>query len=183
MRTLLILALSLLTACASAPPQYTTYLLRADHHNDSRQLNVKANTYIGGLTIAAYIDQPGLVLAQGDGEIHKAKYHQWAEPLRDSVRNFISSSVSAELDFDVLPYKPAGKPAQRIDITINQLHGDASGNAVLLAYWSVTGPDGTASYQFSASAALQADGYGALVAAEKQLLQQLASAIADYFKR
>ena len=155
------------------------YLLRSDTEQSSRQLDFKGNSYIGGLTIASYIDQPGLVLEKGDGKIHEAKYHKWAEPLRVSLREYLSTELSAQLGYDVPPYKPSDETSQRIDISINKLHGDDSGNAVLLAYWSITGPEGTNTYQYSNTLALQADGYDALVAAEKNLLQQLAIAMAQ----
>ena len=177
MRILIVLAISLLSACASAPPEHSTYLLRSDKGVESRQLSFDSGIYLGGLTLADYIDQPGLVLDRGEGKIHAARHHEWAEPLRISLRPFLSAEISAQLGQDVPPYKPA-KAEQRIDVNIDQLHGNNKGEALLLAHWSVTAKEGSQTHQFSDRVALDADGYDALVAAEKKLLQQLAIAIA-----
>jgi uncharacterized lipoprotein YmbA len=182
MRILIVLAVSLLAACASAPPEHSTYLLRSDKGIESKQLSFDSGAYLGGLTLADYIDQPGLVLNQGQGKIHAARHHEWAEPLRVSLRQFLSTEISAQLGRDVPPYKPTAKADQRVDVSIDQLHGDANGEAVILAYWSVTTEEGTQTHQFSARVALSADGYDGLVVAEKNLLQQLATAIASTLK-
>ena len=50
---------------------------------------------------------------------------------------------------------------------------------MLVAYWSITETGKTAEHQFAESAALEGAGYEALVAAEKQLLANLAQAIAQ----
>lgn len=182
MRILIVLTISLLAACASAPPEHSTYLLRSDKGVESRQLSFDSGIYLGGLTLADYIDQPGLVLDQGKGKIHAARFHQWAEPLRVSLRQFLSAEISAQLGRDVSAYKPADKADQRVDVNIDQLHGNNNGEAVLLAGWSISTEEGTQTHQFSARVALDADGYDALVAAEKNLLQQLATAIAGTLK-
>ena len=182
MRILIVLAISLLAACASAPPDHSTYLLRSDKGIESKQLTFDSGAYLGGLTLADYIDQPGLVLDQGEGKIHAARHHEWAEPLRISLRQFLSAEISAQLGRDVPPYKPAGIADQRLDVSIDQLHGDANGEALMLAYWSVTTTEGTQTHQFTGRVALGSDGYDALVVAEKNLLQQLATAIAGTLK-
>jgi uncharacterized lipoprotein YmbA len=119
MRILIVLAISLLAACASAPPEHSTYLLRSDKGTESKQLSFDSGAYLGGLTLADYIDQPGLVLDQGEGKIHAARHHEWAEPLRVSLRQFLSAEISAQLGRDVPPYKPAGKADQRLDVSID----------------------------------------------------------------
>lgn len=182
MRILIALAISLLVACASAPPERSTYLLRSDKGVESRQLSFDSGVYLGGLTLADYIDQPGLVLDRGEGKIHAARYHQWAEPLRVSLRQYLSAEISAQLGRDVPAYKPAGKTDQRVDISIDQLHGDNDGRAVLQAYWSVSTKEGVETHQFFEREALDADGYNALLVAEKKLLQQLARAITGTLK-
>ena len=178
MRLLIILAIGLLSACAGTPPEHSTYLLRSDKGVSTRQLSFEHDVYLGGLSLANYIDKKGLALDNGGGKIHTAKYHEWAEPLRVSLRQFFSSEISSELGFDVPPYKPGTEKGQRIDIKIDQLHGDNNGQAILVAYWSVSTSAGTSSHQFADSLALETDGYDALVAAERVLLERLASNIA-----
>jgi uncharacterized lipoprotein YmbA len=134
--------------------------------------------FLGEVMIASYIDQPGLVLEQGEGKVHTAKYHQWAEPLRTSLRQFLNTEISAGLGSDIAMSRIGVEHARRIDVKIDKLHGDADGNAVLIAYWSLTADGKTAEYQFAESVALDGTGYEALVVAEKQLLADLAQAIA-----
>jgi uncharacterized lipoprotein YmbA len=68
----------------------------------------------------------------------------------------------------------------RIDITVDQLHGDGSGGALLVAYWEIASANGSVSeaFRFSEQQALSGDGYDALVSAEEALLKRLADAIA-----
>ena len=180
MKTLIPLAITLLlAACSSQPTSRATYLLRPDTQITSRQKISGNPMYLGTLAVANYIDQPGLVLEQANGKIHTAKHHQWAEPLRVSLRQFLCAEISAEIGYDVALQKPRTPQANRIDVSINQLHGDENGNAVLVAYWSIHTPKGTTEYQSSEQIALQGDGYDALVSAERALLKELAQQIAS----
>ena len=183
MRILMVLALSLLVACASKPPEYSTYLLRSDKSLDSRPLMLTNDIYLGAINVASYIDQPGLVLDLGEGKMNVAKFNVWAEPLRVSLRPLISSEISTQLGFDVSQYPQSNKQGRRVDITIDQLHGNDKGQAVLVALWTITEGDIVSSYRFAETVMLKEDGYDALVAAEKSLLQQLAVAISGALKK
>lgn len=81
--------LLLLVACSSKPVIDTHYyLLREDGVPPTRALKPSSDYALGNVTIAAYIDQPGLPLQVTNGEIRPAKHHQWAEPMHKSVRSF-----------------------------------------------------------------------------------------------
>jgi len=84
--------------------------------------------------VAPYIDGLGLVLETSSGEVRVARDHQWAEPLRESLRSFLSSKVSEESGQVIRAYN-YGKVdwVQRIDIRIDELHGTANGDAKLVA--------------------------------------------------
>jgi uncharacterized lipoprotein YmbA len=176
----------LLVGCASQPPELTQYLLRTDGADNSRQQTHPAKIGLGRVHVATYIDQPGLVLETEDGQIQAARHHQWAEPLRISLRRFLGAEISAAVGQDLEVDMPTGGNWEyRIDITIDQLHGTADGNAVLMAYWVVTnlGEGGARSrHQFAATEALQRDGFDALAEAEKILLTRLANAVSDSLK-
>jgi uncharacterized lipoprotein YmbA len=179
MRTLLILAVAIvLTACSTQPISRTTYLLRSEHALQTRALQSDTDIYLGEVMIASYLDQPGLVLEGESNTVHTAKYHQWAEPLRTSLRQFLNTEISVSLGSDIAISRIGQQRSRRIDVKIDQLHGDADGHAVLVAYWSLTEAGKTAEYQFAERTALKGVGYEALVAAEKQLLAHLAQAIA-----
>ena len=172
----------LLAACSGQPVETQYYLLRTDSPQNSRDLEPSHDYSFGRVTIAAYIEQSGLVLETRAGEIRPAQYHQWAEPMHQSVRNLLIVEVSQALGEDVFPAR-AGIGDTVVDIRIDQLHGTANGDALLVAYWWLQ-RDGEviASYQFAESRDLSRDGYGALANAEQALLVQLAGRIAASLK-
>ena len=178
------LTVLLIAGCASQPPQeLTKYLLRTNGLTHSRQLTQQTKIGLASVNVANYIDQPGLVLETESGQIRVARYHQWAEPLRVSLRRFLGAEISSAIGQYIQTDMLADTDwAYRLDIDIDQLHGTADGGAVLVAYWVVTnlGENGTRSrYQFADTRALEDDGYDALASVEKTLLTRLARAIAD----
>jgi uncharacterized lipoprotein YmbA len=144
---------------------------------DTGELNSEPAYALGRVQVATYIDQPGLVQETGGGEIHVARHHRWAEPLRVSLRRFLAMGIGAELGQPVA-LMATSVESGRVDVTIDQLHGNNRGEAVLVAFWEVSAADGAVtSYQFSETRALSRDGYTALAEAEEALLQQLARRI------
>ena len=70
---------------------------------------------------------------------------------------------------------------RRIDLRIDELHGTVANGAKLVAYWHILDTKERkviSEHGFVQTQALKADGYAALVVAEKQLLRQLAKAVA-----
>lgn len=168
-----------LTACTSQPTTTTEYLLRSDLEQRSRQLSPSADFAFGTLVVADYIDHPGLVLETSRGEVHRARNHQWAEPLRRSLKLYLATEVSQHAGEDILFEVDSPAPTT-IDIRIDQLHGSSDGEAVLVAFWRlVTDGNDDRAYQFAETLPLQRDGYDALAEAEKSLLSQLAQQIAQ----
>ena len=178
MRPLILATALLLAACSGQPVEPTRYyLLRTPVSVESGEMEATPFYSLGRVEVATYIDQPGLVQETGAGEIHQARHHQWAEPLRVSLRRFLAIGIGAEAGQLVAPMTKSPE-ASRIDVTIDQLHGNARGEAVLVAYWEVTQENGAvARFQFSERRELSRDGYAALVEAQQALLQQLARRI------
>jgi uncharacterized lipoprotein YmbA len=179
MKLLTVLLLLFLGACAGQPSKTNYYLLRSYSAVESRQQSTDNPIVLKSVTVASYLDQPGIVLETTRGQIHQARNHLWAEPLRVSLPRFLANETSAALKADIVLDAAPGELNQRqVTVTIDQLHGTADGSAVLLAYWEVTGNNSSQRYQFTESQPLNTDGYNALVGAEKQLLGKLAAAIA-----
>ncbi|MBL4567771.1 MAG: membrane integrity-associated transporter subunit PqiC [Porticoccus sp.] len=171
-----------LVGCSSSPvPSLNQYLLRTDTPVQfSQQDSVVVG--IGTVTVAPYIDGLGLVLETGNGEVHIARDHQWVEPLRVSLRSFLSGKISKELGQPIRAYS-YGKieVSRRIDIRIDELHGTINGDAKLVAYWVIIDSDKQvvlSENSFIDTEALTRGGYDALVEAQKKLLDRLASGIA-----
>ena len=184
MRTPLILITVILSlpACSSTPKTTSTYLLRSSNSMENRELSVTGALSLGSLKVAGYIDQPSLVLEQANGTIHMARHHKWAEPLRQSLRPFLCSELSANLGYDVLDSVKPSSTSKRLDVALTRLHGDANGNAVLSARWKLTKEESLKSFQFAKTIPLDGVGYDALVNAHKKLLTDLAGAIAQTAK-
>lgn len=166
-----------MSGCSSTPKTTHSYLLRSPNSMETRELSVTETLSLGSIKVANYIDQPGLVLEQADGTIHTARNHKWAEPLSHSLRQFLRSEISAKAGYDVLDAKPSST-GEQIDVMITRLHGDADGNAVLSAHWTISKGSDERSFQFAETAPLDGTGYDALVAAHTKLLTDLAEAIA-----
>jgi uncharacterized lipoprotein YmbA len=178
MRIICLLAAMLLTACSSQPPQMESYLLRAPVAAGADNAIAESGYALGSIQVATYIDQPGLVLATGDGKVHAARNHVWAEPLQVSLRRYLAVEVSDGSGRDIAATANTSTRT-RINVTIDELHGNSKGAAVLVAYWNVAGGEGSKSFRFSEQQALAGDGYDALVQAQEALLRRLAAAIAN----
>jgi len=178
MRFLSVLLVLLLGGCAGQPIETSNYLMRSQQELVSRQLSPSSEYALGNVVIASYIDQPGLVLETGDGEIRAAQHHQWAEPIYEMVYNQLFVAISRARGEDILPRELVKAPVV-IDIRIDQLHGTNRGTARLVAHWWLRRESTLVSaHQFAEEQALAADGYSALVAAEETLLTRLADQIA-----
>ena len=178
MKVASLLLVVLLAACASQTIEPSYYLLRSNHDLQSRELNPSEKYSMGKVEIAAYLDQPGLLMETASGEMRPARHNLWAEPMYEAIRNFLLVEVAQAKGEDILPYR-LNKSATVIDVRVDQLHGTYDGKAKLVAYWWLR-RDGEviATYQFAESQTLTTDGYGALVAAQETLLTKLAKQIA-----
>ena len=177
MRIICVIAVALLAACSSQPPMTETYLLRSQVATGAGTPVINSGVALGNIEVASYIDQPGLVLETGDGTINAARNHLWAEPLQISLRRYLATQISGATGRDIGANTTAATTT-RIDVTVDQLHGNGSGAAVLVAYWEVHIEGGNKSFRFSEQQALSGSGYSALVQAEEALLKRLSDAIA-----
>jgi len=181
MKALTLPLLLLLTGCSGPVPELQKYLLRADSNTAFTTQQPDEIITLGNLTLASYINGPGLVLETRPGEVHSARDHQWAEPLRESLRRFLARQIAINAERTVLAHhRDDANWQQRIDIRIDELHGTADGSARLVAYWLAMNQhkEVIAEHQFVDSQPLTDDGYAALVRAEKKLLERFAAAIA-----
>ncbi len=180
--TLSLIIVGILTSCATTPTATRQYLLRSDKLQQYADTNNATIIGIGSITIASYIDNLGLVLETANGEVRTAQSHQWAEPLRESIRTFLAEEISSKTGAVIRTRSNGGQQwQQRIDIRIDQLHGTATGQAKLVAYWSIIGDDeqkAISENKFTRTEPLTEGGYGSLVEAHINLLQRLSTEIA-----
>jgi uncharacterized lipoprotein YmbA len=172
----------LLIACAGNPPSHTLYLLRADAPQRTARVAAPASVGLLRVDVAPYLQQPGLVLATGEHQVRPARYHRWAEPVDEGLRRFLRAEISNALGYDV-----SADPARKsqwdyaVQVSVDQLHGTPSGEALLSASWRITRgaeKDELAEFRMARSEPLAREGYAGLVEAEIDLARQLAVAIA-----
>ena len=178
-RIAILLASVALAACSGTPVQTQYYLLRSDLEQRSRDLAPSTNFAMGRIMIAPYIEQPGIVLETGQGEVRPALYNHWAEPMREGLQQFLRVEVSAAAGEDIFP-EDISQGELVFEVRIDQLHGTVEGDAKLVAYWLIRrGREIVSTHQFSEREPLRTDGYGALAEAEKALLSRFAGRIAE----
>ncbi len=174
-----VLLVGLLTACAGSPQQPRYFLLRSPAAEGSGAMSVSQAYAMGRFEVAPYLEQTGIVLATGEGEIRPANLNRWAEPPRQALERFVGEEVSRTMGEDVTRAVP--RDGMRVvDVRIDQLHGTADGRARLVAAWSVRDAAHPPQYyRFSRSADLASSGYAALVDSMKALLSELSRDIAE----
>ena len=187
---LLLLTLLLLAGCTSIeekPAEPSFYLLRAQAQVPDGLQNPPLEVVINRVLVADYLGQAGIVIATNEGQIRSARQHLWAEPLDSSIRLFLRDAISAELGYPISTDIGRRKSWNyRVDIRIDEWHGSLAGEARILASWvviDVANDRELSRYRFEQAGMLNADGYDALVAAQSDLLQALAAAIAESLKK
>lgn len=178
MRVATVALVLLLCGCGTTSIEPSYYLMRPQQDLPSGALTASRAFALGEVSIATYLDQPGLVIETADGTLRPARQHLWAEPAHDSIRNLLAVEISLAKGEDLLPDK-LNKGAIAVDIRIDELHGTEDGSAKLVAYWWLRhDTDVLNVYRFSHTMELSNDGYAALVDAEEALLTDLARKIA-----
>ena len=159
--------------CASKQtPEQQFYTLRAmTSGEEAVQGSVgleNARLRIAGVSAAAYLSQPGIVIADAAGIIYPANFHLWAD-LPDVA-------IKRRLERCVLQDTKAERKPQEIQVQIHSFQGAGDGDVVFGGVWTSTTKDARASkdtYLFEYREGQQGDGYGPLVAALSKTVQQL----------
>jgi uncharacterized lipoprotein YmbA len=179
----LTVALATLFACSSPPIPHSRYLMRGHEASGLQPLASPATVGIRRIVVAPYLQNPGLVIETEPGEVRGARYHEWAEPLDQGVRRYLRAELSSLLSQDVDSNPSLSRQwSHAIDVSIDQLHGTASGEALLVAGWRITDIRQSremARFRFVERVPLQSDGYAELARAELALLSKLAAVISD----
>ncbi|MBW2426631.1 MAG: membrane integrity-associated transporter subunit PqiC [Deltaproteobacteria bacterium] len=187
-RALFVVCLASLIGCASAPPEITYYLLRAEQVEETIPIEAPVRAGIGRVVVAAYLmGSEGVMVETEPGEVRPATQHKWAEPLDAGLRWYVGSEVAAELGYQI-----GGGLTDRstwdyiIDISISRMHGTMDGRAVLEASFIVAPKDRGAKPsqgRFSRSIPLPQEGYSGIVEAQRILLSEFADQIGDVLRK
>ena len=184
MKLLALLALLPLVACSSAaPPERALYLMRPPVAAFAGPVEAPAPVGLRSVRVAAYLEDPALLLETVPGQVRSARHHAWAEPLDEGMLRLLRSELSVALGADVeADASRTNLWRHVVDVRVDQFHGSSTGDAVLVAGWTVTGAGGAADatrHRLSARQRLAEPGYAALAEAQIELVRRLAAAIAE----
>lgn len=182
-RITLVLVLVTLAGCASAPPERSYYLLRAEVPNDLAAAPPGTAAGLGLIQVAAYLDRAGVVVEVGANQVREARFHLWAEPLDRGIRIYLSDRIASQLGYRLETGPGSVGPIRyRIDVSVEEFHGALDGETRLVARWSVRDLEDdslTLSRRFSKKSRQSGDGYASLVQSQLTLLDDFAAEIAQ----
>ena len=181
------LAMGLAAACSSPAPEPTRYLLRNEPLEGQGRVAGKPRMGLGRVLVAPYLlASPGIVVETEPGVVRPGNQHEWAEPLDQALRWFLRIEIGRALGDEVGGgLTDVASWDYTVDVHVGRLHGTMDGQALLSSGYLIRprapGSE-TMEYSFARSKRLEAEGYGALVEAQRQLLTQLAEHIAEGLK-
>lgn len=177
----------LLPACGTSQP--TKYYLLSPSEPDTVPAGSRRELVIGvgPVSLPSYLNRREMVSRTGSNELDVAAFHQWAEPLQESLIRVVSEDLGRRLGTEnviQLPVKRSIRSALPIDyqvvIGVERFEKMPNGEAVLDARWIILGHDKSvlllrrSEYKQMPAA----DTYAAQAAAQSRLLSQLGEEIA-----
>ena len=170
----------LLAGCGGKPQEY--YRLSAVSGGPTRGGGVAVG--LGPVTLPAYIDRAQLVFQSGTNEFQVPSKASWAGPLGENVTQVLADDLGQHLHSgNVLryPWAPNSKLRYQVVVNVEQFHSISGQEAILDVSWLVEDPESRqilSRHKASFHTPVQGDGYASVVAAESQLLDQLAGDVA-----
>jgi len=184
-------AVLVLTACASAPLHYYTlitpdqgaagaYVPTATHAAIS-EASAPFQFELLPVGVPAQVDQPQLVVRQGEQSVAMLNNERWIAPLGDEVRGALSADLARALNTQDVSGLPAtGKSVMRIKVDLRRFDSQPGGYALIDAAWSLRSLKGNHSLACTSRISeTVGPGYDALVAGHQRALASLAAQIAS----
>ncbi len=139
--------------------------------------------------VPEYLDRPEIVVRTSNNTLELTQGDRWGQRLQGDVTRVIAENLRGLLPSDnvfVLPLRRREPVAMTVAVDITSFERDASGNAVLNAYWSVL--DGQTEAERAGARArytepVEGEGVEATVAAMNRTLAALSRDIAAGIKR
>ena len=175
---LLTIALSL-SGCGGAKDQY--YRLTASGPAAVKTSGLAVG--VGPLMLPTYVDRAELVFQSGPNQFEIPAKVRWAGALQDNFGQVLATDIGRHLGSGNVVANPAPGDTRfryRVSVAVRQFHAISGQDAILDASWRVETADtrqvlrnGNGVYH----ARISGDGYAPVVAAESDLVEQLAAAI------
>jgi uncharacterized protein len=127
-----IVALALLGACSSSPPE--RFYTLSDTAPDGTPPAGVGRVSIVGVTIPGELNRPELVRRVGPNQLSIAGLDRWAAPLDQTIRRVLSDDIARRV--------PVPAPGQRysVSVDIHEFYGDSACNVTLRAAWTLQQP-------------------------------------------
>lgn len=177
----------MLAACSSVPIHFHTLVPPASDTPAGTAADASYRIAVLPVTIPAQVDQPQLVVRQGQGSVALLEGQQWIAPLGDEIRTVVADELTRRLGAqDIYGIATSeGKPVYRIKLDIQRFESVPSQYTMLSAAWSVQPADGKGTTLQCNSTIRESvePGYDALVVGHQQGLQALADKMAVAVRR
>lgn len=175
----IILALSL-AGCASngIAPTVSYYTLTSPGNSLESDIPVRAPIVMSLPTLAAFLTQPKLVVGGEGNKLIFANYHQWAEPLQESILKSLVQGLNAQTDaaFEVVG---SCQLCPQVAVTIDHFYPTIDSSVVLAGHYSITHGDASRRQYFRFDRPQSVDGYDGAVADMILLLDELVHHLAQ----
>jgi uncharacterized protein len=140
----------MLVGCTGASGPSTFYMLRSMEsppESVSTAAGEKSvSVLVGPITMPGYLDRIQMVTVAGKNEITMDEFHRWAESLQESFYRVLLEDLSLLLKTpEVYGHDRGGLTFADYQVVIDVTRFDSvpGGDAVLTAFWTVSGKDGS----------------------------------------
>jgi uncharacterized protein len=190
----LLLLIPLVAGCAETRPPPNLHVLSAlprDADSGPGSTAASRGPVVGveQANVPEYLDRPEIVVRTSANTLELTQGDRWGQRLQGDVTRVIAENLRGLLPSDnvfVLPLRRREPVAMTVAVDITSFERDASGNAVLNAYWTVL--DGQTEAERAGARArytelVEGEGVEATVAAMNRTLAALSRDIAAGIKR
>ncbi len=142
---------------------------------------------VGPVSLPTYVDRAELVFQTSDNQFQVPANVHWTGTLQENFTRVLATDLGRRLQSgNVLTYPapPDLKPRYQVVVDVRQFHAISGGDAILDVGWRVQSPGSNQiihRQNGSFRERIAGDGYAPVVAAESQLVAQLADAVARSF--
>ncbi|GAB3484540.1 PqiC family protein [Marinomonas epiphytica] len=160
----------LLSACSSTPtPQTKEYLLFDQGAEQTSLATKKIAIQLEPVAVASFLLGNKIALVSARGQVHRAQYHLWAEPLSPQLTRLALQRFEAKLP-DVTWYGNQSLPldsVHRLNIELDAFYADLEGQVHISGRWQFISPSRELNQvrTFQVTEPLLGDGYQEMVAA------------------
>ena len=166
-----------LTACSSAPTHYYTLMPATD--SPTTQTVVPFQYELTTVNVPAQVDQPQIVVRQGESGVQILETERWASPLADEVRSALRHHLRLQMGRadSAGVARDSGLQNASIQVDMRRLEMVPGRYALIEAVWSLRNTGGAGPRRsLSCTSVIRQEAtaeMGALVLAHQQLIREL----------